>query len=125
MSDSGTLGILRTFAVTSSPRVPLPLVAALTRRPLRNSSESAEPSSFGWHTNLRLWAVVSATKCATSSSVLDLSRLSMGNGCSTLIEPGGGSEPTFLSWGCSGCSLLSSSQSSSNSASDSSGLASL
>ena len=45
--DSGTLEILLALAVTSSPLVPFPLVAALTNLPLLYSIESAEPSSFG------------------------------------------------------------------------------
>ena len=46
-SDSGMFGILRAFAVISSPLVPLPRVAARTSLPLRYSSESADPSNFG------------------------------------------------------------------------------
>ena len=45
--DSGIFGILLTFAVTSSPLVPLPLVAALTSLPLLYSRDSADPSSLG------------------------------------------------------------------------------
>ena len=46
-SDSGTLSTLRALRVTSSPRAPLPRVAALTKRPLRYSRDRAEPSNLG------------------------------------------------------------------------------
>ncbi len=82
------------FLVTSSPRVPLPLVTALTSMPLRYSRERADPSSFGCTMNLFVDAVVTFTKCEISLLVVALSRLNIGCSCTTLTEPGGGSAPT-------------------------------
>ena len=124
-SDSGMFGMRRAFAVTSSPRSPFPLVAARTNRPRRYSSERAEPSSFGWQTKRRPCAVVCATKWLISATSLALSRLCIGNRCSTLTEPGAGSEPTRSSCGWVGSSRFNSSNRRSYSASVMTGAASL
>jgi len=121
----GTLAIFRALRVTSSPRSPLPRVAARTSRPIRYSKERAEPSNFGCERKRVAPEVVMFTKWFNSSAVVALSRLRMGNKWSTLTLPGATSAPTRLNCGWCESSCLSSSQSRSNSASLISGCARL
>ena len=114
---SGTFPTFRAFLVTSSPLVPEPLVAALTNLPFRYSKDKAVPSNFGCAVNSVIPEVVLVAKCLSSSSEVALSRLCMGNRCSTFTDPGSGSLPTNCSWGCFGASCFNSSQRISNSAS--------
>ena len=67
------------FNVTSSPRSPLPRVAARCKFPATYSSERAEPSSFGWARYRVPPKVDWLTKWRMSSSVVPLSRERIGN----------------------------------------------
>ena len=100
-STCGMSSIVRTLAVTSSPTLPSPRVAASTNTPSAYRREQDNPSIFGSAVSATSASVASdrnrrirATNSATSSSEKALSRLSIGLACATLARLEVGAAPS-------------------------------
>ena len=91
-SASGIARIVRTLAVTSSPRTPSPRVAPRTSRPSSYVSAMLRPSIFisaTYATGVSPSPAPLRTRSSnalSSSSLYALSRLSIGTTCSTVLE---------------------------------------
>ena len=97
-STSGTVLIVRTLGVTSSPRAPSPRVAPRTSRPSSYVSAMARPSIFGSHTmaNVSVSSSAAVRLCHAASSWVSkaFARLSIGCGWTTSAKRSEGAEPT-------------------------------
>jgi len=99
LSRRGTVGIVRTFSVTPSPRIPSPRVEARTRIPFSYTSSTEAPSILGSTTYAtealpRAFRSLSSKRLKAASSESE-SRLSMGAACTTSGNRSKGTPPTL------------------------------